>query len=51
MRALLLPELQAFIQLEDFCGESLANVYLPGRLGGAQATFASVLHEYPVLAR
>src|SRR5512143_1951443 len=51
MKALLLPELQAFIRFEDFSGESPANVYLPGLLGGAQPTFASVLHEYPVLAK
>lgn len=51
MRALLLPELQAYIRFEDFSGESPANVFLPGLLGGAQPTFASVLHEYPVLAK
>jgi pimeloyl-ACP methyl ester carboxylesterase len=51
MKSFLLREMDAFLRYEDLSGESPANVYLPGLMMAAHASFASVVHAHPALTK
>jgi hypothetical protein len=46
-----LQEMQAFLRYEDLSGAGPEDVYLPGLMIPAHATFAAVVHDRPSLVK